>query len=88
MSEIQTVATSTSPWLPYPVTIEAIHQEVPGIATYQLGFVDPEVSSKFQFRPGQFNMVYLPGVGESAISISSDPTSRHRSCTPFALRAT
>jgi len=74
VSEVQTVARSTSPWLPYPVTIEDIHQEVPGIATYQLGFVDSVVASRFQYRPGQFNMIYLPGVGESAISISSDPS--------------
>jgi len=74
VSAVQTVARSTSPWLPYPVTIEDIHQEVPGIATYQLGFVDSAVASRFQFRPGQFNMIYLPGVGESAISISSDPS--------------
>ena len=75
MSELQTVARPRNAWLPYPVTIEEIHQEVPGIATYQLGFLDPAVESRFQFRPGQFNMIYLPGVGESAISISSDPSS-------------
>ncbi len=28
---------------------------------------------RFDFVPGQFNMVYVPGVGEVAISISSDP---------------
>lgn len=27
------------------------------------------------FQPGQFNMLYLPGVGESAISMSGDSTS-------------
>ncbi len=27
----------------------------------------------FSFRPGQFNMLYVPGVGEVPISISSDP---------------
>ncbi len=75
MSELQTVARPRNAWLPYPVTIEEIHQEVPGIATYQLGFLDPAVASRFQFHPGQFNMIYLPGVGESAISISSDPSS-------------
>lgn len=30
----------------------------------------------FKFLPGQFNMVYVFGVGESAISISSDPARR------------
>ena len=27
----------------------------------------------FQFKPGQFNMVYVFGIGEAAISISSNP---------------
>ena len=87
MSEVQTAERMTSPWLPKPVTIEDIHQEVPGIATYQLGFVDPAVARGFTFQPGQFNMIYLPGVGESAISISSDPASPSL-CTRSGSRAT
>jgi NAD(P)H-flavin reductase len=63
----------TSPWLPRPVAIEGIEQEVPGIATYKLALTDPEIAATYRFQPGQFNMLYLPGVGESAISISSDP---------------
>ena len=30
-------------------------------------------AASYRFQPGQFNMLYLPGIGESAISISSDP---------------
>ncbi len=39
-------------------------------------FVDsPAINGRlFSFRPGQFNMVYAFGSGESAISISSDPS--------------
>jgi NAD(P)H-flavin reductase len=59
--------------MPYPVTIEDIRLEVPGIATYRMGFVDSAQARSYRFRPGQFNMVYLPGIGESAISLSSDP---------------
>ncbi|MFO0891176.1 MAG: FAD/NAD(P)-binding protein [Isosphaeraceae bacterium] len=62
-----------SPWKPHPVTIDEIRQEVPGIATYQMSLLDPARASNFRFAPGQFNMVYVPGVGESAISLSSDP---------------
>jgi NAD(P)H-flavin reductase len=61
------------PWLPHPATIDEVVQEVPGIATYRLSFVDPEPAREFRFAPGQFNMLYLPGVGEAAISVSSDP---------------
>lgn len=31
---------------------------------------------QFQFRPGQFDMLYVPGGGECAISISSNPDDR------------
>ena len=53
--------------------ISAITPEVEGIATYWLKFSDPALARAYTFRPGQFNMVYVPGFGEAAISISSDP---------------
>lgn len=45
-----------------------IQQETANIKTYQFAC---EGSKTFQFSPGQFNMIGLPGVGESAISFSS-----------------
>jgi NAD(P)H-flavin reductase len=62
-----------SPWLPHLVTIGEIRPEAPGIATYRLDIADGPVGAPHAFRPGQFNMLYLPGIGESAVSISSDP---------------
>ena len=59
-----------SPWRVTMATIRAITAETPGVMTYDLAFDDRAV---FAFRPGQFNMLYLPGVGEVAISLSSDP---------------
>lgn len=50
-----------------------IHEEAPGVSTYWLQFVDEQVRESFSFLPGQFNMLYVPGYGEAAISISSDP---------------
>ena len=61
------------PWAVHPVRIRSIKPEVPGIATYELAFDDPAVADRYRFLPGQFNMLYLPGIGEAAISISSDP---------------
>ncbi len=52
--------------------ITTITNETSDVATYWLKFADPAVQASFRFQPGQFNMVYLPGVGEAAISISSD----------------
>lgn len=38
-----------------------------------LQFTEPAIHQSYQFLPGQFNMLYLFGVGEVAISIVSDP---------------
>jgi len=38
-----------------------------------LVFTDPAQASTYRFQAGQFNMIYLPGFGEVAISISSNP---------------
>ncbi len=48
-------------------------QESPTIFTLRLRFTDPGIRSAYRFAPGQFNMVYLYGVGEIPISIVSDP---------------
>jgi NAD(P)H-flavin reductase len=50
---------------------------VPDVATYDLVFDDADLRAAYRFAPGQFNMLYLPGYGESAISISSDPARRN-----------
>jgi NAD(P)H-flavin reductase len=69
----------TSPWLPRVVKIVEITPEVPGIWTYRLAFAeDDPASAGFSFAAGQFNMLYLPGIGEVAISISSDPAEPSR----------
>lgn len=61
------------PWGTHSVRIRGIKPEARGIATYELAFEDGEVAARYRFRAGQFNMLYLPGIGEAAISISSDP---------------
>lgn len=65
-----------SPWLAHSVRIVEIRTEVPGVATYDLAFDDPHLAATYRFAPGQFNMLYMPGFGESAISISSDASQR------------
>jgi len=56
--------------------VTAITTEIKGVSTYWLKFKDPSIQSTYAFLPGQFNMVYIPGFGEAAISISSDPIDR------------
>jgi NAD(P)H-flavin reductase len=61
-------------WQPRFAAIRTILDETPGVRTYDLAF--DESMTNTPFRPGQFNMLYLPGIGESAISMSSDPDDR------------
>ncbi len=63
----------SAPMQPFWAEITAIQPETAGIVTFWFRFKDPEVRASYTFKPGQFNMLYLPGYGESAISISSDP---------------
>lgn len=60
-------------YLPHEVEIVDRVQESPSIFTLTVRFTDPQLQKNFAFEPGQFNMLYLYGVGEVAISIVSDP---------------
>jgi len=72
---MQTVTSPTGTLLqPQWAEVTAITPETEGISTYWLRFKDQGKQKAFRFEPGQFNMLYLPGFGESAISISSDPS--------------
>jgi NAD(P)H-flavin reductase len=42
--------------------------------TFTLGLTSSEKGNGFHFAPGQFNMLYVFGIGEVPISISGDPT--------------
>jgi sulfhydrogenase subunit gamma (sulfur reductase) len=67
------VQESANPYLIHPATIVEKIREAEDIDTYRLRFVDEQVRRSYRFAAGQFNMVYLFGVGEVAISIVSDP---------------
>jgi len=55
---------------PEPFTVTARRRETPDTWTLEL---EPEGGGRRPFAPGQFNMLYAFGNGESAISISGDP---------------
>jgi NAD(P)H-flavin reductase len=65
---------SLSPWLPKLAIIDDIRPETPGVATYRLR-VAKAGPDEYAFTAGQFNMLYLPGFGEAAISMSGPPPS-------------
>ena len=51
--------------------VVSFNPEITDVATLGLRFTDPGTQRLYHFKPGQFNMLYLPGYGEAAISISS-----------------
>ncbi len=62
-----------NPYLIHPATIIDKVRESETIHTYRLRILDEQIREQFRFEAGQFNMLYLFGVGEVAISIVSDP---------------
>lgn len=58
------------PMLPRTYRVTRTHRELHDTATLMLS---PAEGAPPPFRPGQFNMLYVFGVGEVAISFSGDP---------------
>jgi len=72
------ISPGSSPWRLYATRISGIRDEMPDVRTYTLDFTEPAVGRTFQFVPGQFNMISLPGIGEAAISIVAVPENHGR----------
>jgi NAD(P)H-flavin reductase len=60
-----------NPMVPWPFRISRIKHETEDTFTVELQPVGE--LEEFSFKPGQFNMIYVYGVGEIPISISGDP---------------
>ncbi|MCA9195020.1 MAG: FAD/NAD(P)-binding protein [Planctomycetales bacterium] len=58
------------PWHILPVQIVRTIAETTDVVTFEFAFDDPTVAQEYHFSPGQFNMLYVPGYGEAAISIA------------------
>ena len=54
----------------HPVTVKKVIWETDDTFTLQIDL--GALGNTFNFLPGQFNMLYVFGLGEAAISISSD----------------
>ena len=64
------------PMLPQPYLVREVFKETPDTFTLRL---DPENAvNETVFRPGQFSMLWVFGVGEMPISISGDPALHNR----------
>jgi NAD(P)H-flavin reductase len=66
-------AVVANPYLPWEAEVIEHIAEAPNIVTLRLRLTDAELHDAYRFNPGQFNMMYLYGVGEVPISIVSDP---------------
>lgn len=67
------IAEAAEPMLPEPHRLERVRRETYDTFTLEL---TPAQGAVKAFAPGQFNMLYVFGIGESAISISGDPADR------------
>jgi NAD(P)H-flavin reductase len=66
------------PMLPVPYRLASSQAETHDSVSLRL---EPVSTPLPPFRPGQFTMLYRPGVGEIAISVSGDPTAGDGSLT-------
>ncbi|MCU7960695.1 MAG: FAD/NAD(P)-binding protein [gamma proteobacterium symbiont of Bathyaustriella thionipta] len=64
-------------FMPVPATVVERVEEGPDLFTLRLELAAAEARRAYHFEPGQFNMLYLHGVGEVPISIASDPQDKH-----------
>lgn len=64
-------AVTTDPMLSQPYLVQEVSKETPD--TFTLKLAPEEGSNSSGFRPGQFSMLWVFGVGELPISISGDP---------------
>ena len=72
--DVVTAGLVPDPMLPMPYRIQRVKQETDD--TFTLEILPEDSGKRFSFAPGQFNMLYVFGVGEVPISISSDPGRR------------
>jgi NAD(P)H-flavin reductase len=71
-------AVGHDPWTLFSARIADRRDETEGVITFDLELTDPRVAAGYRFLPGQFNMLYVHGVGECAISLSSDSSAPGR----------
>lgn len=74
MNQNQTTSTLSDPMMPNLYGVQRLRHEIPD--TFTLELVPDDGGEIPPFATGQFNMLYVFGVGEIPISISGDPAMR------------
>lgn len=72
----RSLPTGPNPYLGAPARVMRVADLVSDVRLYDLRFADPILAEKFAYRPGQFVMLSVPGVGEAPFSLPSPPTRR------------
>ena len=73
-----------NPYTKYPVSIHSVSNETEdkNMKTFELHFEHDEEAEIFfnrsGFKPGQFAMLWLPGLGEIPLGIASSPTEKNK----------
>jgi NAD(P)H-flavin reductase len=62
---------AADPFVPLPYRVGRVRRETRDITTLELA---PLTGERPDYQPGQFNMLYVFGIGEVAISVSGDPS--------------
>lgn len=75
MTENKSGFSQVDPMTPEAVKVKKIFWETEDVFTIELAYENDE-RREFSFKPGQFNMLYAFGVGEAAISVSSDSSKK------------
>lgn len=65
-----TCAAGADPWRAFGAVVDRVTPEIAGVATYHVRLTKGSAAVGYSCQPGQFNMLYLPGIGEVAISVS------------------
>ena len=73
-----TSSTVVDPMVTQPWLVQKVIQETSDTFTLVLEPENPTPEFEYAFKPGQFNMVYVFGVGEVPISICSDPEAKNQ----------
>jgi NAD(P)H-flavin reductase len=66
-------AVGVDPWRLFPARVVRRREEIEAVFTIDIELTDERARRDFRFLPGQFNMLYVHGVGECPISIASSP---------------
>ncbi len=71
-----TTTTKTDPMTPVPYEVQQVSKETPD--TFTMALAPNKGVKSHSFKPGQFSMLWVFGVGELPISISGDPSTEDK----------